>query len=283
MSEQIKRIALGLLKDCYEDEIAHLQLRMIRDAQEPRFEAIKGEHPEIWEDFQKARIDCHEVLLRNRRKRETILRSIIEGDTFITAPNAMGKSVDINWRVINGCQLCYGPLSMADQDTGTGECKKCRERWAHRTTATEEMAKDPLEQKRVCRVCGDIYDLQDQYIGFCSKECRQAYEKSREGEDKETCLECSGELPGKAWIFCSTKCYEAWECKGAENTLKECEEDIFAPESSTAESRSKMHWAADCCQTTHISQKGVKLQTKCQQCGEFLSWALERGDEEEQT
>jgi len=75
----MKRIALDLLKDCYEDEIAHLELRMIRDAQAPRFEALRDSHPEIYADFMKARSEHHEILLKNRRKREKILREIIEG------------------------------------------------------------------------------------------------------------------------------------------------------------------------------------------------------------
>ena len=50
-----KMTALDLLKDCHEDEIAHLELRMIRDAQAPRFEALKESHPEIYRDFMKAR------------------------------------------------------------------------------------------------------------------------------------------------------------------------------------------------------------------------------------
>ena len=37
----LRELALDLLRDCFEDEIAHLTLRMIRDAQAPRFEALK--------------------------------------------------------------------------------------------------------------------------------------------------------------------------------------------------------------------------------------------------
>jgi uncharacterized protein with gpF-like domain len=74
----VKRQIIDLLKDCYEDELAHLELRMIRDAQAPRFEALKDTHPEIYEDFMKARGQWHEILLRNRRKRVEILTGIIE-------------------------------------------------------------------------------------------------------------------------------------------------------------------------------------------------------------
>ena len=71
---------LDLIKDCYENEIAHLELRMIRDAQQPRFEALKESHPEIYKDFMRARSGCHEVLLKNRIKRVETLTKIIEGE-----------------------------------------------------------------------------------------------------------------------------------------------------------------------------------------------------------
>lgn len=74
-----KRIALDLLRDAFEDEIAHLELRMIRDAQQPRFEELKDSHSEIFKDFMKARTGPHEVLLKNRRKRVEILTAFIEG------------------------------------------------------------------------------------------------------------------------------------------------------------------------------------------------------------
>ena len=57
-----KNVLLKLLKDCFEDEIAHLELRMIRDSQAPRFELLKETHPEIYEDFMQARNGPHEVL-----------------------------------------------------------------------------------------------------------------------------------------------------------------------------------------------------------------------------
>jgi hypothetical protein len=75
-----KRVLLDLLKDCFDDEVAHLELRMIRDAQAPRFEALKETNPEIYEDFMAARSGPHEVLLKNRRKRVEVLREMIEGD-----------------------------------------------------------------------------------------------------------------------------------------------------------------------------------------------------------
>ncbi len=77
-----KELALDLLRDCFEDEIAHLTLRMIRDAQTPRFIALKESHPEIYRDFMIARSGPHEVLLRNRRKRVKVLTEIIEGKTL---------------------------------------------------------------------------------------------------------------------------------------------------------------------------------------------------------
>lgn len=75
----MKRVLLDLLKDCYEDELAHLELRMIRDAQQPRFEALKESHPEIYRDFMAARVEWHEILLKNRKKRVEVLTSLIEG------------------------------------------------------------------------------------------------------------------------------------------------------------------------------------------------------------
>ncbi len=75
----IKELALDLLSDCYEDEIAHLTLRTIRDAQAPRFIALKKSHPQIYQDFMKARNGPHEILLKNRRKRVQVLTEIIEG------------------------------------------------------------------------------------------------------------------------------------------------------------------------------------------------------------
>lgn len=72
-------ILLDLLKDCFADEIAHLELRRIRDAQAPRFEKLRETHPEIYRDFVAARSGPHEVLLANRRKRVQVLTELIEG------------------------------------------------------------------------------------------------------------------------------------------------------------------------------------------------------------
>lgn len=76
----IRYKALDLLKDCYEDEIAHLNLRIIRDNQAPRFKALENSHPEIYNDFMEARNVHHEVLKRNRDKRIHELRSIVESN-----------------------------------------------------------------------------------------------------------------------------------------------------------------------------------------------------------
>lgn len=78
-SDFVRAFLLALLKDCFDDEIAHLELRMIRDAQAPRFEALKKTHPEIYADFMRARTGPHETLLKNRRKRVKVLTAIIEG------------------------------------------------------------------------------------------------------------------------------------------------------------------------------------------------------------
>ena len=76
----VRHIAVDLLRDAFEDEIAHLELRIIRDDQAPRFEALKATHSEIFKDFMKAREGPHEVLLKNRRRRIEILTAIIEGE-----------------------------------------------------------------------------------------------------------------------------------------------------------------------------------------------------------
>ena len=78
-------ILIDLLEDAFEDEIAHLRLRVIRDAQAPRFEALKETHPEIYRDFMAARTGPHEVLLKNRRKRVRVLRDLIENPGEIDA------------------------------------------------------------------------------------------------------------------------------------------------------------------------------------------------------
>jgi len=70
---------LGMLKETYEEECLHLELRMIRDAQEPRFEALKETHPEIFKDFEKAR-DVHTQLHKIRWSRVQVLTDIIEGE-----------------------------------------------------------------------------------------------------------------------------------------------------------------------------------------------------------
>jgi len=74
----VRYVALDLLKDCYEDEIAHLNLRIIRDNQAPRFKAIEATHPEIYRDFMEARTVHHEILKKNRDKRVNELRKLIE-------------------------------------------------------------------------------------------------------------------------------------------------------------------------------------------------------------
>lgn len=72
------RLLMELLRDAFADEMAHLELRVIRDTQAPRFEALKDTHPEIYEDFMRARSGPHEVLLKNRNRRVQLLKRIIE-------------------------------------------------------------------------------------------------------------------------------------------------------------------------------------------------------------
>ena len=76
----IRNVALALMKNAHEDEVAHLQLRMIRDNQAPRFEALKEAFPEIYSEFMEARSGPHETLLRNRKTLVEVLTNIIEGN-----------------------------------------------------------------------------------------------------------------------------------------------------------------------------------------------------------
>lgn len=79
MNFKEKQVLLKLLEECFSDEIAHLELRMIRDGQAPRFESLKESHPEIYNDFIKARTGPHEVLLKNRKRRVEAITQMIEG------------------------------------------------------------------------------------------------------------------------------------------------------------------------------------------------------------
>ena len=72
------RALLSMLQDAYAEEIEHLKLRLIRDAQEPRFAALQGSQPEIWRDFTEARHGPHEILHRIRRRRIKALTAMIE-------------------------------------------------------------------------------------------------------------------------------------------------------------------------------------------------------------
>lgn len=94
-----KDILLDLLMNCHEDEREQLKLRMIRDAQAPRFKALKESHPEIYADFMKARTGPHEVLLRNRRKRVEVLTRLIE--TEKPAQVGTGKAKELESRITN--------------------------------------------------------------------------------------------------------------------------------------------------------------------------------------
>jgi len=79
VSGDIKATALVLLREAYEEECLHLELRIIRDAQEPRFEALAEDHPDIYADFMKAR-DAHDRLRDIRHKRMKVLIAVIEGE-----------------------------------------------------------------------------------------------------------------------------------------------------------------------------------------------------------
>jgi len=74
----IKRELPNLLRDSYEEEWAHTELRVIRDAQKPRFEALRDKHPEIYEDFMRAHSNLHVILSEDRKRRIRTLNKIIE-------------------------------------------------------------------------------------------------------------------------------------------------------------------------------------------------------------
>ena len=80
MADAQRQVAYDLLVDCFQEELAHLRLRMIRDRQQPRFEALRDSHPDIYADFVLARTDCHEVLKDIRERRIAVLRRIVEGE-----------------------------------------------------------------------------------------------------------------------------------------------------------------------------------------------------------
>ena len=71
----MKERLLELLEETFEEEICHLRLRLIRDAQEPRFEKVGGK---ILEDFNNAR-SVHDRLVKIRRYRIKLLTIMIEG------------------------------------------------------------------------------------------------------------------------------------------------------------------------------------------------------------
>ena len=76
MRKQDAVVLLGLL---FEEEINHLNLRIIRDNQAPRFASLLDEHPEIQKEFLAARV-IHDDLKRIRDKMVGILKAYIESD-----------------------------------------------------------------------------------------------------------------------------------------------------------------------------------------------------------
>ena len=78
MNRNEKEILIGLLEDTFAEEICHLRLRLIREAQKPRFEALKQDIPEIHSAFLKAR-GVHDKLRDARRHRIEVLTRLIEG------------------------------------------------------------------------------------------------------------------------------------------------------------------------------------------------------------
>lgn len=77
--KQLRRIAIKMLEDAYQEQIQHLELRLIRDTQAPRFEKLKKSHPKIWEDFTTARTGPHEFLKVVREERMGLLLRMAEG------------------------------------------------------------------------------------------------------------------------------------------------------------------------------------------------------------
>lgn len=77
-----KKALLLVLKKCFDDEIAHLELRLIRDEQAPRFDEVEKLDKDlggaIKNGFLQARNGPHEILLKNRRERVNLLTKLIE-------------------------------------------------------------------------------------------------------------------------------------------------------------------------------------------------------------
>lgn len=78
MSSDEKETLIGLLEDTFAEEICHLRLRLIRETQKPRFEALRQDIPEIHSDFLRARC-VHDKLRDARRRRIEVLTKLIEG------------------------------------------------------------------------------------------------------------------------------------------------------------------------------------------------------------
>ena len=94
-------ILIDLLEDTFKEEIYHLKLRMIREAQKPRFEALKAIDPEIQEDFKRAR-RIHDHLLRIRRLRANLLTSLIEEEIDMPKHTSKGSSPKKNKKPFPG-------------------------------------------------------------------------------------------------------------------------------------------------------------------------------------
>ena len=79
MDREGKEELIDLLADTFDEEIMHLRLRVIRDAQAPRFKALHRKNRKIMADFVDAR-KIHSSLLEIRRRRIKKLTELIEGD-----------------------------------------------------------------------------------------------------------------------------------------------------------------------------------------------------------
>ena len=81
MAADIKEIALELLRDCFNDEIAYLQIKMRKDKYIPQLEHMQRTSSELFEDIFSENSEAHELIETNKAKRIELLKSIIRGET----------------------------------------------------------------------------------------------------------------------------------------------------------------------------------------------------------
>ena len=79
MNKAEQNVLMQVFLGCHDDEVSHMELRLIRDAQAPRFEELKDSHPEIYADLMYARTGPHEDLLQSRKERMINIVQLLEG------------------------------------------------------------------------------------------------------------------------------------------------------------------------------------------------------------